>query len=72
MVQQDQISLMNEALFKYLDKIKYLEDELSKFRKSQNGNYNLSFIQPVNIDIPPSVILGKTENQKRHPWPDWR
>ena len=71
MVQQDQISLMNEAIFKYLDKIACLEKELSKFRKSQNGNYSLSCMRAVNIDIPPTVILEKTENQKRQPWPDW-
>ena len=41
MVQQDQISLMNEATFKYLDKIKSLENELDKVRKTLNGNYNL-------------------------------
>ena len=72
MVQQDQISLMNEAIFKYLDKIEYLEKELSNLRKSHNRNHNLSFMRAVNIDIPPTVILEKTENQKRHPWPDWR
>ena len=72
MVQQDQISLMNEAIFKYLDKIEYLEKELSSLKKSHNGNYNLSFMRAVNIDIPPTVKMGKTEYQMKHPWPDWK
>ena len=41
MVQQEQISLMNEATFKYLDKIKRLENELDKVRKTLNVNCNL-------------------------------
>ena len=36
MVQEDQISLMNEAIFKYLDKIESLENELKNVKKSHN------------------------------------
>ena len=68
MVQEDQISLMNEAIFKYLDKIESLENELNNVKKS----HNLSFIRAVNIDIPPATLSSKTELQMMQPWPDLR
>ena len=68
MVQEDQISLMNEAIFKYLDKIESLENELNNVKKL----HNLSFMRAVNIDILPAILSSKTELQMMKPWPDLR
>ena len=69
MVQQDQISLMNETIFKNFDRIERLENELNMLRNV--GKKNLSFARAVNIDIPPALLSNNTDNQKRYPWPDW-
>ena len=69
MVQQDQISLMNEVHFKYLEKIERLEKQLN-IQKLKNGKSRLAFKRAVNIDIPPAIICSKKDNQKKHNWPD--
>ena len=69
MVQQDQISLMNETIFKNFDRIERLENELNMLRNV--GTRNLSFVRAVTIDIPPALLSSNTDVQKRNPWPDW-
>ena len=71
MVQQDQISLMNETVFKNYDKIERLENELNMLRKLYVGKRNLSIARAVYIDIPPSTLSSIPDDQKRLPWPDW-
>ena len=69
MVQQDQISLMNEIHFRYLENIERLEKQLNiqKFKKCKS---RLAFKRAVNIDIPPVITCSKNDYQKQHNWPD--
>ena len=67
MVQQDQISLMNEIHFKYLEKIERLENQLN-IKKLKNGRSRLAF---VSIDISPAIVCSENDYKKKHPWPDW-
>ena len=69
MVQQDQISLMNEIHFKYLEKIERLENQLN-IKKLKNDRSRLAFVQAVSIDIPPAIVCSKNDYKKKPPWPD--
>ena len=71
MVQQDQISLMNEAYCEKLDKIGKLETELQILTNFYDDRRkSLIFARVVNIDIPPALPSSKIESMKKHPWPD--
>ena len=69
MVQQDQISLMNEIHFRYLENIERLEKQL-KSQKFKNCKSRLAFKRAVTIDIPPVITCSKNDYQKQHNWPD--
>ena len=58
MVQQDQISLMNEIHFRYLENIERLEKQLN-IQKFKNCKSRLAFKRAVNIDIPPVLLVAR-------------
>ena len=71
LVLEDQVSLMNETMFKNFDTIDRLKNELDAFKKhSAKKRGNLSFRNVVNLDIPPHHHTNESRaDVGSSPWP---